>query len=83
MLIAPKWLNIGTSNLTCTVPGTDRTESLKRRKTIAKQIHAKQKQKERQTRVARYPVFYRSSRISAPISRLPERSYLAVEISHI
>jgi len=27
------------------------------------------------TRVARYPVFYGSSRISAPISRLPERSY--------
>jgi len=34
-------------------------------------------------RVARYPVFQGSSRISAPISRLPERSYPADEISRI
>jgi len=34
-------------------------------------------------RVARYPVFYRSSRISAPICRLPERSYPGDEISCI
>jgi len=35
------------------------------------------------TRVARYPVFYGSSRISAPISRLPERSYPGDDISRI
>ena len=35
------------------------------------------------SRVARYPVFYGSSRISAPISRLPERSYPGDEISRI
>ena len=34
-------------------------------------------------RVARYPVFQGSSRISAPISRLPERSYAGDEISRI
>ena len=34
-------------------------------------------------RVARYPVFQGSSRISAPISRLPERSYPGDEISRI
>jgi len=34
-------------------------------------------------RVARYHVFQASSRISAPISRLPERSYPGDEISHI
>ena len=35
------------------------------------------------TRVARYPVFQGSSHISAPISRLPERSYPGDEISRI
>jgi len=34
-------------------------------------------------RVARYPVFQGSSRISAPISRLPDRSYPGDEISRI
>ena len=34
-------------------------------------------------RAARYPVFYGSSRISAPISRLPERTYPGDEISRI
>ena len=35
------------------------------------------------TRVARHPVFYGSSRISAQISRLPGRSYTGDEISRI
>ena len=35
------------------------------------------------TRVARYPVFQGSSRISAPISHLPGRSYPGDEISRI
>ena len=43
----------------------------------------RERREDTESGVAKYPLFYGSSRMSSPISRLPERSHLGDKISHI